>query len=358
MRGAPCPKISVVMAVRDGEPWLAEAVESLLAQSEASLEIIAVDDGSADGTPRLLDGLARRDRRVRVVRQSRRGLTHALNAGLAEARGPLIARLDADDVAHPRRLELQAGFLDANPHVGLVGSWTVEIDADGRPLGLRTPPTESAPLKRLLGRTNPFVHSSVMARTALLRGLGGYRPAFEMAEDYDLWLRVSEAADVANLPQALVSYRLHGASLSRRYCLRQAFSVRLARRSAAARRSDEPDPADLLTSPPDWRGAPAGAFYAEDAELYRWLDTAPAEAGAPAASAPQLFERLGELSHAERQLAARAIWARMQSADRRESLDARELLLRLCRERPRTVLRAAWSLRAYRPAPANTAAAP
>jgi glycosyltransferase involved in cell wall biosynthesis len=350
MRGAPCPKISVVMAVRDGEPWLAEAVRSLLTQSEPSLEIIAVDDGSADRTLSLLEALAKCDGRVRVVRQARRGLTCALNAGLAKARAPLVARLDADDVAHPRRLELQAAFLEANPRVGLVGSWTLEIDEGGRPLGLRTPPADDGALRKLLARTNPFVHSSIMARTALLRQLGGYRPAFEMAEDYDLWLRVSEASDVANLEQPLVSYRLHGENLSRRFSLRQAFSVRLAQRSAAARRACEPDPADHLTGPPDWRGPPAGAFYAEDAELYRWLDTAPNATGLSAGMAPRLIDRLAELNHAERRLAARALWARMRSEDRRESLNARGLLLKLCRVRPRTVLRAAWSLRELRPA--------
>ena len=338
------PRVSVVMAVRDGERWLVEAIESVLAQSESALELIVIDDGSTDRTPLLVDALAERDGRIRVFRQPALGLAEALNLGLAAARAPFMARLDADDLAQPTRLERQAAVLDARPKIGLLGSWALEIDCAGRPLGVREPPTDHATLQRLLEKGNPFVHSSVMARTELLRRLGGYRGAFEAAEDYDLWLRVSEAAELANLPEPLVSYRRHPGSVSRRVGLRQAFSVRLAQRAAAARRLRQDDPADRLDAPPDWRRALAeGAFYADDIALYRWLDTAADETPVHSAA---LIERVGELTHAERQLAARALLTRMRSRDRSESGPARDLLLRLCRERPSTVLKAAWSLRA------------
>ena len=122
---------------------------------------------------------------------------------------------------------------------------------------------------------NPFVHSSVMFRTELARRLGGFRPAFRAAEDYDLWLRLAEAAQVANLPEPLVEYRWHGDNVSSRNAIRQAFSVRLAQRSARARRETGRDPADDLTAPPDWRSPEADAsFYADDAALYRLLDLA------------------------------------------------------------------------------------
>jgi hypothetical protein len=197
-----------------------------------------------------------------------------------------------------------------------------------------------------MAKGNPLIHSSIMARTELMRRLGGYRGAFEGAEDYDLWLRAAEVAELGNLPEALVSYRRHPGSVSGRNCLRQAFSVRLAQRAAAARRLRNDDPADCLEGPPDWHCSLApGAFYADDAALYRWLDPAaeePADGGPGAA----LMARVGELTHTERQLAARALLARMRSRDPSESGQARGLLLRLCRERPSTVLRAAWSLRA------------
>src|ERR1700679_4394868 len=131
------PRVSVVMAVRDGDRWLAEAVESLLGQSERAFECIVVDDGSEDRTPVLLDALRRRDGRLRVLRQPRLGLCAALNRGLAEARGPLVARLGADDVAHESRLERQVAAFAARPELGVLGTWAQEIDARGRPLGLR-----------------------------------------------------------------------------------------------------------------------------------------------------------------------------------------------------------------------------
>jgi glycosyltransferase involved in cell wall biosynthesis len=336
------------MAVRDGERWLLEAVESVLAQSESALELIIIDDGSTDRTPMLLDALAERDRRIRVFRQPPLGLAAALNRGVSGARAPLVARLDADDLAHGTRLERQVAVLEARPEVGILGSWALEINSAGRSVGMREPPADHAALQRLLAKGNPFVHSSVTARTGLLRRLGGYRGAFEGAEDYDLWLRASEVAELANLPEPLVSYRRHSGGVSCRSGLRQAFSVRLAQRAAAARHLRQDDPADRLDGPPDWRrGLAEGVFYADDVALYRWLDTAaePAAHEGPAQGAA-LIERAGELTHAERRLAARALLARMRSRNRSESGSARGLLLRLCRERPSAVLRAAWSLRA------------
>jgi glycosyltransferase involved in cell wall biosynthesis len=342
------PRVSVLMAVRDGERWLADAAGSVLAQTETAFELIVVDDGSTDRTPILLDALCAGDQRIRRIRQPATGLCQALNRGLAEARAPLLARLDADDVAHPARRARQAAVLDARPEIGVLGAWALEIDAAGREGGVREPPAGNAELQRLLPKCNPFIHSSIMARTDLLRRLGGYRVAFEGAEDYDLWLRAAEICDLANVPEPLVSYRRHAGGVSCRGGLRQAFSVRLAQRAAVARRLRQDDPADRLDGPPDWRRALAEeAFYGDDVALYRWLDTAAEETSAPCpAHGAALIARAGELTHAERRLAARALLARMRSRDRAESGPARDLLLRLCRERPSTVLRAAWSLRA------------
>jgi glycosyltransferase involved in cell wall biosynthesis len=335
------PRVSVLMPVYNGERWLAEAVRSVLDQSLPSLELLAVDDGSSDGSPAALSEFSARDPRVRVIRRPHAGLAATLNAGLAEARAPYVARLDCDDLAHSERLERQAAWLDGRPSVGLVGAWALEIDARGRPLGLRTPPSDDASLRAQLPKLNPFVHSSIMARVALLRELGGYRAAFEGAEDYDLWLRASEATELSNIPEPLVSYRVHSQGVTARRRLRQAFSVRLAQRAAHARNQRLRDPADTLETPPDWRGAPLdGAFYADDADLYRWLDPS-----GDARACANLIERIGELNHAERRLAAQALLARMRSADPAESGPARGLLLKLFRQRPSTVLRAAWSLR-------------
>ena len=230
------PQFTVVMPVRNGARWLGEAVASVVAQTLPDWELIAIDDGSTDDTPRILGDWERRDRRIRAIRQDALGLVAALNRGLAEARAPLMARLDADDRALPQRLERQLHHLNAHPGIGLLGSWAQEIDEQGARRGELKPATEPEQLARVLMQGNPFVHSSVMFRTEVVRRLNGFRPAFRAAEDYDLWLRIAETAKLANLPEILVEYRWHSGNVTNRNAIRQAFSVRLAQRSAAVRR--------------------------------------------------------------------------------------------------------------------------
>lgn len=346
MTDAPTPVISVVMPVYNADRWLKDAVESVLRQTLASFELIAVDDGSTDGSTAILEQAAGDDARVRVIRQPHQGLVVALNRGLAEARAPLVARLDADDLAHTTRLARQVDFLDRHPEVGIVGAWAIEIDEAGRVRGRRTPEPEPGALKQLLRRMNPIIHSAVVARVDLLRRLGGYRAAFQTAEDYDLWCRASEVAEIANIPEFLVSYRVHSGGASCGDPLRQAFSARLTKRSAVARRELGVDPAELLDGPPDWRSeAAVEAFYAADAGLYRWLDGADETRDPVAlAGAKSVIEGTCELDHVERRLAAQTLWRRVRSSDRNAAASAREMLIQLCRRRPRTVLKAAWSL--------------
>ena len=205
-----------------------------------------------------------------MLRQNHSGLVASLNRCLAEARGSFFARLDADDRVASKRLEAQTGFLRSNVDFGLVGSWARKIDANGRPLGKITPTTKPELLSQQLMRINPFLHSSITMRTELVRRLGGYRSAFEAAEDYDSWLRVSEVSKVTNLPELLIDYRWHRESVTYSKTLRAAFSSRLAQRSAYARRHWSYDPADALEAPPNWNAAGSlASFYADDAVLYR-----------------------------------------------------------------------------------------
>ena len=199
------PAVSVLMAAHDGAQWIAQAVASVLAQSAGDLELIVIDDGSTDATPDLLAGV--RDSRLRVERQARAGLTRSLNRALALARGPLVARLDADDWALPERLQRQRAFLDAYPAVGLLGTAAREVDAAGRLLTTLTPPADDAGLRRALIRYNPFVHSSIVARRALLGRAGGYDERLPVAQDYDLWMRLSRLTRLANLAEPLVVRR-------------------------------------------------------------------------------------------------------------------------------------------------------
>ena len=200
------PAVSVLMGVWNGAPHVREAVVSVLSQTAADLELIVVDDESTDATPGILASF--RDPRLRVERRARGGLTSALNAALALARAPLVARLDADDAALPERLERQLAFLRAHPEVGLLGTAAREVDASGREVAIVRPPTDDAEIRRALVRRNPFVHSSVVMRRAVLEQVGGYDEAFPVAQDYDLWMRMSRVTRMANLSESLVIRRL------------------------------------------------------------------------------------------------------------------------------------------------------
>lgn len=190
--------ISVVMPVHNAALTLPAAVESLLRQTDAAWELVAVDDGSTDLSTAILDGYARQDRRVRVIRGARRGVVYALNTGLSAAAGALIARLDADDVCLPERLARQRRHLDVRPEVGLVAT-RVRFGGD---------PDVAAGYARYVTWTNrlltheeislarfvesPFAHPSIMFRRELVERWGAYRHG-AFPEDYELWLRWLEA---------------------------------------------------------------------------------------------------------------------------------------------------------------------
>lgn len=323
------PAVSIIMPVRNGQRWLAEACHSVLNQTLSDIELIVIDDGSADGTPEILKALAASDYRVRLQRRSAEGLVAALNAGISLARAPLIARLDADDIAQPERLSRQADYLAANPTTVLLGTWAQKIDAGGLPIGRLRPETDPARLAAMLDIRNPFVHSTVMMRTRHLRELGGYRPVCNAAEDYDLWLRLSERGPVAILPAALVLYRWHEASVSQQSAVRQSFSSRIARRAARIRRESGVDPLSETAMPPDWWADEAlSRFYAEDARLARFLTMA--EPGAAHTEPLDLIEipsakTIGSLSHAEKKLARRAMTQLLEVSPRPQQLSATRL---------------------------------
>jgi glycosyltransferase involved in cell wall biosynthesis len=200
------PAVSVVMGVFDGAPWVGAAVESLLEQTLADLEVVVIDDGSTDGTPDVLASI--RDSRLRIERRARQGLTRALNHAIDLARAPFIARLDADDLALPERIALQHQYLESHPDVGLLGTGARELDPTGREVAILRPPVDDSAIRRALIRANPFVHSSVMMRRTVLDRVGRYDPSFPVAQDYDLWMRIARVSRLANLPELLVIRRL------------------------------------------------------------------------------------------------------------------------------------------------------
>jgi hypothetical protein len=243
------PLVTVLLPVRDGARYLDAALDSIRGQSLADIEILAVDDGSRDATPALLARHAAKDPRLRVLARPAEGLVAALNLGLAAARAPLVARMDADDVAAPERLARQAAAFAARPALAALGTACRLIDAEGVPQGMLRFPEAPEAVHAALRHANCLAHPTVMLRRDAVLALGGYRPAFEMAEDYDLWLRLSERHEVANLAEPLLDYREHPRQASR-VAVAQRILSELAARRCAERRAEglaEAAPAGRVT---------------------------------------------------------------------------------------------------------------
>jgi glycosyltransferase involved in cell wall biosynthesis len=209
------PTVSVVLSVRNGGSDLPQAIETILKQSFTDLELIAINNGSTDGTTDFLDQIT--DPRVRVYHQEDKGLAAALNRGISLARGRYVARQDHDDWALPTRIAQQVAFLDAKPDHALVGT-RAEIWVGDQPTGrFHDHPTEDADLRFALLFNNYFVHSSVMMRKTALDQVGVYTTdrSRQPPEDYELWSRIARRFRVANLPERLTIYREVPSSMSR-----------------------------------------------------------------------------------------------------------------------------------------------
>lgn len=211
------PKVTVLMSVYNGERYLREAIESILAQTFDDFELLIVNDGSTDSTREII--LSYEDPRIRLVdNECNLGLTRSLNKGWELAQGEFIARQDADDISEPERLTKQVTFLDTNPDVALVGTWHREIDAQGNLLGEWELPCTWTQIRWSLLFFTPFVHSSVMLRKSLiLKEIGWYNEALSYSQDYELWLRVARHMPVASLDRRLVRTRINPRSMTATY---------------------------------------------------------------------------------------------------------------------------------------------
>ena len=246
----PVPLVSVVLPVFNAQPYLRDALTSVLGQTLTDFEVIAIDDGSTDASGRILAEQAGMDARIRHMSRENRGLTHTLNEGLEAARAGYVAIMNADDVALPDRLRLQVAFLDAHPRVAAVGGQATLMLADGTPGPSTGLPCDPAAIRRFLGTMSPFAHPAVMLRRHDALAAGGYRPRIEPAEDYDLWLRLAERFDLANLPDVVLRYRLHAGQATAERFEAVAVATLIAKAAARMRRAGGTDPLDGST-PPD-----------------------------------------------------------------------------------------------------------
>lgn len=206
------PLVSVLMPVYNGEKYLAEAIDSILQQTYTHFELLVINDGSTDASEQII--LSYNDARIRYVQNEQNsGLIFTLNKGIDLAAGQYIARMDADDVCMPNRLALQVAFLEQNPQVGMCGASAYRMDAEGKILGKMGKICDSALLRASLLFSSPYIHPLMMIRTSLLQA-NKYNADYKHVEDFELWTRLAEQTEGANLPDYLLRYRWHDSNVS------------------------------------------------------------------------------------------------------------------------------------------------
>ncbi len=209
------PAVSVLMSCYNADRWLHEAIDSVMAQTFGDFELILVDDGASDATRAIIEGSCARDRRSVPIFKGNPGLADSLNVGIAQARGAWIARLDADDLCEPTRIEEQLEFVGTHQDVVLLGTGCFEMDDQGRVMKTHRYPSDHENLVRHLERLRPFFpHSSAFYRRDDVRQAGGYLRHFRRSQDWRLWLDLTLRGRIACLPRPLVRFRRHPGQVS------------------------------------------------------------------------------------------------------------------------------------------------
>lgn len=211
------PRVTVLLTCYNHIKYLPECLESVMAQTFTDYEIIALDDGSTDGTREWLS--ARPEPMTLVFNEQNLGTYPTLNVGLERATGEFIAVLNDDDVWAPTKLEKQVALMDANPKVGLVHTDGYFLDGEsnrteGSPLGFHFPRTETGDILLALVYSNQMIASAALARKQCFEDLGGFNPAFFGSGDWEMWYRIAEKWDVGYCKDELTMYRIHGANAS------------------------------------------------------------------------------------------------------------------------------------------------
>jgi len=237
------PEVTVIMPVHNGAAFIEEAIRSIQSQTLKAWELIVLDDGSTDNSPLLADRLAAVDNRIRVVRLPRVGLAAALNRGIDEARAPWVARMDADDVSLPERLERQLAFLQVHPDVAAVGAFGWMIGETGKVVGIsRVGPTSYEQFRVLRERSLVYLltPSVVFSREVALK-LGKFQDTYSPGEDVEFWTRIADDHTVLVVPDVLLRYRIHARSQSTEHIMAINQNLKRAWANTQRRRAGEPD---------------------------------------------------------------------------------------------------------------------
>lgn len=260
------------MPVYNAELYVAQAIRSILSQTFQDFELIIVDDGSTDRSLEILKTF--NDPRIRLISRPNTGIVGALNDGIALVRAAIVARMDADDVACRDRLKHQFEYLEAHSDVVALGTSVLLIDPEGMPIMEQAAPIGKEKIEEVLlcGDGRGIVHPSLMMKTSTLIELGGYRQRFNFVEDLDLFLRLGERGNLANLPHVLLFYRQHFGSTNYSRCQEQCKLAREVVIEAAERRGLNRAPgmiqSELLPKTPaqikrmwSYHSASAGNFH-------------------------------------------------------------------------------------------------
>ncbi len=237
------PRVSVVMGVYNAAETIEASLQSLCQQTYKDFEILVVDDGSTDSTPKILAQIAQNDPRLHVIRQANSGLTASLITGCERAQGEFIARQDADDYSLPNRLSEQLKQIERNPEIALVTSWVEDVSDEGHSLEIHRDKELrlALPSGRVIHLPGVPAHGSVMMRRTAFETVGGYRKCFYYAQDSDLWLRLHEAGSFITIPEVLYRRTIASTCISSRFRTAQSSFCRFAQESYFARQVGKSD---------------------------------------------------------------------------------------------------------------------
>ena len=215
------PLVSVIIPCYNAERFVEKAVRSIMEQTYHNLEIICCDDCSSDSTYVILKKLATSDARIKLMKNEvNLGIVRTLNILVKHAHGKYIARMDADDISLPKRIKKQVAYLEKHKDIVVIGCNVIHINEDDRELIKTLLPVSKNEIQRMKIFRTPFYHPAIMARAQLLKE-NKYDLDFQYAEDYELWLRILENNNCANLRSRLVKYRIHNKQISQIRTLEQ-----------------------------------------------------------------------------------------------------------------------------------------
>lgn len=242
------PLVSIIIPAYNAERFVAQSIESMLAQTYKNIEIIVVDDGSADKTYSVAKRYERKNPKVKVIlHKKNQGEPFAANTAFRATRGEFIARMDADDIAYPERIELQVNYMLAHPEIILLGTQAQVIDENGQVTGKKTFPLTHDKIYKAYATYHPVLHPACMFRRSLLPHKDrlmdvGYAPN----DDYNTFFGFLRYGKFANLPQTLMGYRVHGSNISLVHARSKVYNFMRIRTRAVLKLGYKPTPLSIL----------------------------------------------------------------------------------------------------------------